>query len=282
MSWLNVPHIRPLSTVYTHREVATMLSLRLGDLGKELHVDDLRRFINLAISRTSAFITLHDENAYRVKWDAISDIPDYPPDVNYRTLNLADPYVPAMTDPNLNERQLTESPNLATIIPWSYARTIDDVVWQQTFAADSSYLWKGSSRKLDMKTFQAVAAGLNDQWRQSKVWAQNGNILYLWEGSETYPPSGLSAAGTVELFITRRPLLDNLADIDLPVTAYNDLVDIPDDAIPLLLDYATDDVMTMLAMSNKATGQYQSQSALSEQRYLMSRGVMPQAAPQQG
>lgn len=279
-SWYDVPNVVAAST-QSRREVLAQLQHLLNDYGGlRLDTYTLRSFLNTAVMRVSSLLRKVRPDVYRSRWIYTLDY-EGPVffDTPFVTIDLALPVLQAAPDIAKGEQGYNTTPGLATTSPWVNMAILESV-GMDTFDQSQSPslqqdLWRGNVEILDFDTFSAVSAHLNDAWRQSIVCSQRGSDIALFMGSEVntsvYPFLSQTWDKPVyaQLTVQRKPILDNLATSGVSDNLDSG-IDIPDEGIPLAIEYAKNMVLTSLGKPIDPNVAQSEQ--ISEQSFLMTVG----------
>lgn len=298
----NLPNIIPTNTQYTREMIVTSLRSMLNDYGGiKLDTFDLRLWVNLGLTRAASYIRTYAPQLYMVRWQASLDDEDYwgysipygTVNVPYKIVDMALPVQPS--SPNYGKGEISwperiVGPNVFTdISPYNYISSIQSLQIIHNYQNALPTYWMGLPQKLDIDKFTSVVAGLNDQWRQDIVWTVQGHKVLIWFGEQVLQSPALGNSGIasnwyadalVEMTVVRKPILDDLFDLDdtSRTSNYKEYIDCPDEAIPLVLQYAREAAMSVM---NKPEDPVAKQNtAMIEQSLLLSLGHAPQTPSQ--
>ena len=298
----NIPNIIPTNTSYTREAMVTALRSMLNDYGgQQLDTYELRLWLNMGLTRAASFVRTFAPRLYTVRWQASLGNEDYwGLDVNYgitqvpyRVINLSLPVQTNSPDYSRNEimwpERITPGGVFNDVAPFNYISDILSLQILHRYNGGYPTYWSGLPHRLEIDAFTGVVAGLNDQWRQDIVWTMQGHKILVWFGSEVLQSPGLGdsriptnwyADALVELTVLRKPILDDLRSLDdtAYTSNYKEFVDCPDEAIPLVLQYAREIAIGVMNKPDDPTAKQN--TALVEQSLLTSFGHATQAPAQ--
>lgn len=281
MPFTEIPNVVSNSSL-TRREVLTMFQSILNDYGGvSIDTYAMRNWLNLGLYKAATLVRKVRPDVYRTTWEATVSTGGAFREVPWLTLDLSEPFLQAA--PNLlnGEQQYSPQAGLATMVPSQHIYRIEEVGLDTYNVQQAPVLqrqrWRGLAERLDYPKFSAVANHLNDQWRQSVVWTERNNKLEVFFGSEVFTdpwPFGQQAEwtlnSTVHLTIIRKPIIDNLLSNE---SAFNNLdlaIDIPEEALPLVLEYAK--TIAMASLGKPADPNMAQAEQILEQTFLMTVG----------
>lgn len=290
---VNIPNVVPANSYWTTKTLVTSLRSMLRDYGgQDLPTYDLRLWLNVGLTRAAAFIRQYAPQFYTVRWSAqltteqlgsygnlLYGNKQYP----YYVINLNEPVLPNINDPERSEKQWPTTTGYSTVNPYNYIAAVTSLQIIHKFQNTTQNFWMGSPQRTDIDKFAAISAGLNDQWRQDIVWTQQDYKVLVWAGSQVLQDPAVGNVSllnnwykdaTVELTVLRKPILDDLLSPDSSLSNWEEMADCPDEAIGLLLQYARETAIGYLGKPEDPNAK--AATSMIEQSLLLSLGNVQQ------
>jgi len=262
----------PLSSGWTHARIVTYVRMLSKNLdSKVVNNELLRYFLNAAITQVADMMRLTNRDPYGILWEATKE------SAKVAQLNWIDlSTVVAQTGAAANSGQRTfASPDGVTagsFVPMNIIDSVERVTAiKSTAQSGITTVWTGPCTRKTVQELSGIATELNDQYRQSILWAHHGHRILLYLGS-VLDTDFLNPPGTgfdynqperFAIWGRRVPMLDNLQAEDAVGSSWLKLVDIPDAHIRLL-------VLLMQKQIAEATNQQMEQASVQELMALVS------------
>jgi hypothetical protein len=238
----------------------------------------LRMWLNLGIMKAAALVRKVQPEVYRSTWFGIMEStltrPSMvTPDQNWYYLDLKTPFVQGSFDPTYGQQNYPTPTGFVGMVPFQNMYRIESININRdnpNSYSPTTDLWQGAIHELPKDKFSAILTGLNDQWRQDIVWSMENNELMIYKGPEVTGVGNWADNPKVDISILRKPILDDLQDPYLGNSNLDSPADIPEEAMPLLMEYARQYAMQALGKPLDPTAPQATQ--LLEQSYLMTVG----------
>lgn len=276
---INIPNIVPQNSFWTTERLVTALRSTMDSLvGGEINTYQLRLFLNVGLSRAAAFVSQYRPDLYSLRLQASASATTYSGrDFKYKEINLGQPVTAGINDPQKQEKAWPTTPGYGTLIPWTYIKKVLAVSHSaKIFNANIKHPWHGPLTNLPPEKFFAVSSENNDQWRQDICWTQVGDKIYTWAGTDVLTNMQGDywyKDDSYELTIIRKPIYDDLLPVDLGISNYTELADIPDEGVMLLLQYALEHGMQ--ALGKQLDPNVRQATQITEQSFLATVGNVP-------
>ena len=279
---INLPSIVPQNSFWTTERLVTALRNTMSSLvGEELNTYQIRLFLNIGLSRASAFISQYKPELYSIRLQGSAVTTTYGGrEFKYKEINLGQPVTAPLADAQKQEKSWPTTPGYGTLIPWTYVKKVVSVSHSaKLFNANLKHPWHGPLTALPAEKFFAVSSENNDQWRQDICWTQVGDKIYVWAGTDVLTNTQGDywyKDDQYELTVVRKPIYDDMLPIDLGVSNYSELADIPDEGVTLLLQYALEHGMQ--ALGKQVDPAVRQATQITESSFLASIGNVPTPA----
>ena len=218
----NIPTITPLSRDWTHEEIVSEVMVLTNTIDNEqIQLYNIRNHLNSNLSYLAKLLNLSSSPWYRLALTARIESSNHPSGLDW--INLVTPVVVGGTPPNLMLMDI----HRISVPRKNY----------------NSTGWVGNCTKLDIAELTQLKSFQNVQWRYSVAWTYIGQEVLLFVGDqimswananpllEVYSILGIDLV----LWVTRKPILDDLLAPDDPRSNYRQNVDLPDQYIDLLV-----------------------------------------------
>lgn len=279
----NIPNITPANHYWTTERLVTSLYTMLGDnIGGTIDTYTLRLWVNMGVIRAATFLRTFKPDYYSLRLEAVMTTANV--GVNtlpYKIVNLKTPVTSQLVDAERGEKAWPTTNGYSTFVPYQFIDKVIAVHAQRGYLSQGVNLWNGTIQQLELDKFSAISNNMNDQWRQDVVWAYEDGKVMIHVGAEvlTTPAAANWYTGNlVELSVLRKPILDDLLPVDNNgLTNYGEAADIPDEAVPLVLQYAKEFGFSILG--KQIDGNALQATAMTEQSLLTAFGHAPTAQP---
>lgn len=274
MGLLTIPNTVPRSS-QTRRQAVAIFQETLNDYGGvDLDTMTLRTFLNMGVTKAATLVRKVDPDVYRTVWTGTLD---YEPAISnnkpYGYLDLKTVYV--QTSPNLanGEQSFPTLYGSVGMSPWGNIHRLEYVgvdEYTPTKATADANLWRGLAEEVTYPQFSAIANGLNDQWRQSCIWTLRNGRIEFFVGADVVAAGAWEPNERIQLTLLRKPILDTLKTPDNVDNNLDTAIDIPDEALPLVIEYAKN--LALASRGKQVDPTIAQAEQLMEQSFLMTFG----------
>lgn len=278
MPFIAIPSVVARSNT-SRRRMLQIFQETLNDYGgQELDTYTMRAFLNMGVTKAATLVRKIDSESYRDIWVAFLETePTATNNKPYSFLNLKTPFVQTAAIPGNAEQNYPPTWNIAHgsigMVPWAHIHRVEHLgvdEYTPTKAAADINLWRGLAEEVTYPVFSAVANGLNDQWRQSRIWTVRSGRIEVFDGADIVASGAWEPNSRVQLTVIRKPILDTLKAYDDVENNLDTAADLPDEAIPLAIEYAKN--MALVSRGRPIDPTQSQAEQLLEQSFLMTFG----------